>query len=653
MSEFHFVGISAPVFIWIASAGIIAFALWQIVLLLFLAGFGRFRFLSKATRSLEELQKRCQPRLHRGIDGADFDAARRIVRAEPQLTDAWERFQTECLEMPDDDGGSSVSYFRTRPSSEAFSEGAIVDKHFNRAWFLALPGILTGIGLLVTFIAILLALRGLRVGSGETVEGIKPLIAGLSGKFLSSIVALSCATLYSFVQSPVLNRISRKRLELCLVLDELVPRRDTASLVRDIAEGIGEQTKAFKSFGTQLSVVVKSAFSQSMAESIGPQQERMIQALERLNALMQSAEASKQESMTGELAGLLRSLESSLTRTMNGMGERFTEALTGSASSQMEQVIKSLGATAELVQQMNAHSTQTQAALTSLIENSKQSSLEQMALGKRQVEELSETLRNLMVQLNSSAGTSVNQMSATLTAVVHDLSTKVSTLGVEVSNAMRRSSEDATGAAREVIVSAASWSAKSEAHLETLLERLTEDSSRAEAMRSLLDKSLGGFQQAIAAQGAALSDMRTVASQMSAATTAMAGTLAKIEARETALVTIAQKSGDQVAALERMTSQHRDSLQRMNGILEQYTKVFAEAERTTGDLLKKVGSEIQQLSTITQAHFEKLVANTDNHLGDAVAKLGGSVSELGETLDSLEEILARARGGGSQPTRPS
>ena len=299
------------------------------------------------------------------------------------------------------------------------------------------------------------------MGGGETIEGIKPLITGLSGKFLSSIAALALATLYTLCQIPLFNNISRLRGELCLELDELVPRRDTANLVWDIAAGIGEQTKAFKNFGTTLTLVVKTAFSQGMSESIGPQQERMIMALEGLNTLMLKAEASKQESMTGELAALLRNLETSMTQTMNGMGDRFSQALTGSASTQLERVIESLGATASMVDTMNAQSTQNQAALTALLSHSRDSSMAQVAMGKQQVEELSETLRNLMTQLNQSAGTSVSNMSATLTAVVHDLSTKVGNLGNEVSNVMRQSSADATGAAREVIERASSWSARS------------------------------------------------------------------------------------------------------------------------------------------------------------------------------------------------
>ena len=640
MNDLQLLGINAPVFTWAASIAVAILAAYQIIRLLLISH--RFESFQRATKVVNEVRKQGRPQARSGLNDKAFDTLRRHFQSEPGLAKAWDRFQDECLEVPDADSSGEVSYFRTGPAGEVFSEAAVVESQFNLGWFMAFPGILTGIGLLVTFAAILVAMMGLKVGNGEVVEGIKPLIAGLSGKFLSSIVALLCATLFMFAQSPIVNGISRRRAMLCNALDELIPLRNPAGMIKEIAVGIAEQTNAFKNFGTNLSMLMRGALRDGMTESIGPQQERMVVALEGLNTLMRTAETTKQESMTGELTSLLRSLESSMTATMNGMGDRFSEALTGSASTQLERVIASLDSTAGLVERMNAHSAENQVALSILLDSARQGSMEQMALGKRQVEDLTATLQNLMVQLNDSAGTSVNQMSATLTAVVHELSTKVGALSNEVSTTMLRSSADATGAAKAVLSSAASWSEKSEAGLHAILERLVDDSRAAESTRKLLDSTLGGFQLAIASQAAALADMRSVASQMAAATSSMAGALKTIDSHERSLLGIAEGSEKQVAALERMVRISADA----TGTLEHYTKVFADAERKTEELLRKVGGEVQQLTSITAAHFATLMENTDNHLGDAVKKLGGSVNELGDTLDDLHEVLGKARPGG-------
>jgi hypothetical protein len=57
--------------------------------------------------------------------------------------------------------------------------------------FGAVPGLLTGAGLTLTFVAILVALKSVSYNEGhanEPISGIANLINGLSGKFLSSIV---------------------------------------------------------------------------------------------------------------------------------------------------------------------------------------------------------------------------------------------------------------------------------------------------------------------------------------------------------------------------------------------------------------------------------------------------------------------------------
>lgn len=64
----------------------------------------------------------------------------------------------------------------------------------------ALPGWLTAIGLLTTFIAILLGLQGVKVLTNLEVRGIGGLVNGLSGKFFSSIIALSCAISITITQ---------------------------------------------------------------------------------------------------------------------------------------------------------------------------------------------------------------------------------------------------------------------------------------------------------------------------------------------------------------------------------------------------------------------------------------------------------------------
>jgi len=91
-------------------------------------------------------------------------------------------------------------WFLTTEVENVLSWNEVIERDYHASFHDSVPGILTGLGLLATFISILVALQGVRVdmkGTAETVSGIGNLINGLSGKFLSSIVALFLSVTYT------------------------------------------------------------------------------------------------------------------------------------------------------------------------------------------------------------------------------------------------------------------------------------------------------------------------------------------------------------------------------------------------------------------------------------------------------------------------
>jgi methyl-accepting chemotaxis protein len=126
----------------------------------------------------------------------------------------------------------------------------------------------------------------------------------------------------------------------------------------------------------------------------------MVRAVDDLNQLLRAAEAQRQDSIAGQIETLLRNLEQSMTSSLEQMGSRFSESLSGSATQQFDRVAESLGGTARLLEGMNAQFQTTQSALNELINFARNSTADQMALGKTQVEELTAVLRGfVMIQM--------------------------------------------------------------------------------------------------------------------------------------------------------------------------------------------------------------------------------------------------------------
>jgi hypothetical protein len=120
------------------------------------------------------------------------------------------------------------------PVSKLIGGEAALDSWTGRALANALPGWLTAIGLMTTFLALLLGLQDVRVLSNLEVQGIGGLINGLSGKFFSSITALGCAIVVSMVNHGVSSRIDEQWRSLLGVLDGLLPHLNSEALLLEM-----------------------------------------------------------------------------------------------------------------------------------------------------------------------------------------------------------------------------------------------------------------------------------------------------------------------------------------------------------------------------------------------------------------------------------
>src|SRR6185437_9832064 len=123
----------------------------------------------------------------------------------------WEHIDqsTECYTSPNELDG----WFLTERARNILPYEVTVGGHFHGALFSSFPGLLTGSGLALTFVAILLALHGVQyneANASNPVTGIGGLINGLSGKFLSSIVALILSILFTLYEKRVVRSLRLK-----------------------------------------------------------------------------------------------------------------------------------------------------------------------------------------------------------------------------------------------------------------------------------------------------------------------------------------------------------------------------------------------------------------------------------------------------------
>ena len=292
---------------------------------------------------------------------------------------------------------------------------------------------------------------------------------------------------------------------------------------------------------------------------------------------------------------------------------------------------------------MNTQFQGTQAALNELVSFAKSSTTEQMALGKNQVEELTGVLRQLMAQVNETAGTSVNRMAATLTAVVHELSTKVTELGEQMTHSMVETAGRASGVASAVVEQATNWSARSAEQLTQLLERHQAHLGRIEDLRSTLDATLAEFKEGIQQYGAVTADLRRVSIDASAAAAHTVEVTKTMRDVQDSVQRVAVQSAGQVEHLAEANRRQEESWRRIQGSMQEYQQVFGQVDKTAGELLTQIAQHLRDYTEASRDGFERMVKASDEQFRSAVERLGASINELDEYLEDLTEILGRAK----------
>jgi hypothetical protein len=257
-----FGGLASPVLCWLGALGLVAFAGWQAIRLV--AGVRRaaLPFVTLEPR-LREMAERVEATdLARAYDRAhvdrrptapqtpdeeaDVDRVRELDQAMREfeaLRRPWIQFRKALLieHVP---WFKEPRVYSTRRAEEFFTHEAVLGRRIDLGFFAQVPSLITGVGLLLTFVAICIGLSRLHA-DGQTIAGIPGLINGLSGKFLTSIVGLVCANLFLLLERPAVRSLLADRAEFVALLDESFPRRTVEDLVDELrrADGRGREMR--------------------------------------------------------------------------------------------------------------------------------------------------------------------------------------------------------------------------------------------------------------------------------------------------------------------------------------------------------------------------------------------------------------------------
>jgi hypothetical protein len=139
--------VQAPLFIWLAAVGLVVGTFVFLVKLQFLVRREQHLY-QRITRDLRAIKSKYSSALRNGLPQAAYDELVQYFETT-SLAPVWEIFAAQFVVRGD---GTGIDHFWTSESAETvFNEASVLEPRLNRNFYTAIPGMVTGLGLLCTF----------------------------------------------------------------------------------------------------------------------------------------------------------------------------------------------------------------------------------------------------------------------------------------------------------------------------------------------------------------------------------------------------------------------------------------------------------------------------------------------------------------------
>ncbi|MFN5832871.1 MAG: anti-phage ZorAB system protein ZorA, partial [Akkermansiaceae bacterium] len=271
---------------------------------------------------------------------------------------------------------------RCANASEVFNPSTLAHGLVGNRFLLAMPGILTGLGVLGTFVGLQIGIGGLELDSSQIEnldKSIAPIIKGCSTAFATSVWGVVCCLLFTvadkFLESLALTRIR----ELQSRVDGLIPRytpeesmielqrasAETEGILKGLAVAIGdEMQKAMNRLGSSITEAVKDSLG-SNAQDLGKMgADLMSAALTDELGKLQNAVTGMADGFKSEFLGASAELNTTISgfdKLLGGVDETVR-----ASSEAMKQAVERLTAHEEVVKHLDDGATRLKEAAVEL-----------------------------------------------------------------------------------------------------------------------------------------------------------------------------------------------------------------------------------------------------------------------------------------------
>ena len=556
-------------------------------------------------------------------------------------------------------------------------------------------GTLVGLGLLGTFLGLTLGIKGFDSSNTERInESIQGLLAGMGTAFLTSLLGMTFSILFTTADKALRHRLYKDVKELTdkldseYYIDDLVLaninqqnivnqlykalKNDLQQLASEIAnkltytnaEGqnvtIGnaireiltentKQSKALMSFSTDLAMELNQGFDETLSRQM---QQKIVPLMESVDATTKAVVEhidKMADTVSSPATDMMQSVVDELKQSMQSLLNEFSTGLSGSATSELENLAMQLGTATQAMADFPKNMENISATLQVTIEEVKhaiseisntsananstamQQMQEQITYATGAISNAITEVKEVMSGISHSSQEQSNQMVSKLADAAEKMGSfltgTISTLSNSVQQSVKGITDDINSKQTDLIALQEDTTSQTK----KLLENFNVGLERLEKMNEYVTGTMNGFKQAQGEITVSTSNLRTISSDMKLATELFNKGQNDYAARLAQLQTASQKGIDQVSEMLKNSGQLSD----------EYVQKFDLIKQGLGSIFSQLQSGLTEYSRTVKDTTDKYLASYTSSLTQTTGALASTIERQNEVTEMLTDTISR------------
>jgi hypothetical protein len=615
----------------------------------------------------------------KGVDKNNFAQKREelylaaIQNKDKAIGHLWLEFNETLVEMRKDD---QIVIKNTLDAGHFFNSHNLAKEVTENRLIAAVPGFLTAVGVIGTFVGLQIGLSELKLGADATVEvmkgGIAGVVDGAKIAFLTSVWGVALSVIFNFGEKFLEQRVRNRIRIIEGQVDKIFPRVRPEDQLQAIAESSQESRETLQGLAEQIGI--------KMQEALVTATQGIQNSLEQSLTNIMAPAINKLVNETSD--GNQKALDGLITKFMDGMGAEGQEqrkaldevsARVNESVSNMEVTLKQFvndlqqsqansgerekALIADISNQVNSITSQTQniqTTLTELIDSQVQNMATQFeqrekAASQREqelVDKIKEQVNELVINSRTQGETLANFVKSQLDGLQSSFAEREKRaldMENERNSRIEMQSKAISDASADLMQSVSATIAK---HLQASDALISQGQSLQNSINAATEagaKSAVALKESATELRVSADSIRTVGAQMSDATLKLSNT---ITTAVSSSAEIAKQNHTASEQIEKLRNQLNSDVEQFNQLAVKLTGLVSSAESTFGELksshrefIDELGLQVNKLSQDVQTSLQDYAKTANSQTAEHLKVWSNSVTEYATSMTSAVRAL--------------